>query len=388
MNWTNFKYIIPALFLIACFNEFTLVFLDNNPPLSNTATNSIRVFNFFILIMALLFKQIVIPTLLILKSVSQFMINYIFPIFISVVVLDVTLSLMGFGYPSHYNQENIERFPSPYDSFKGKPNAMDHNEFGFRGDFNNNIGIYNVAIYGGSTTYHGNPPIIELIANKLLTQDVNIEVLNFGSVSSNHSQHVHRLIEFSDRYNFDLVIFYGGGNETLQYTLYDPRPGYPYNFFFRNELAAWKQVMLRISSILGSIDLYSGGIISGLRDLRRIHIDSNWKNEIVINYWRDLSLASSISESIVKPKICKTTQFLSVMQPGNPSTELQKDVWNSLLSSQHDFNFSSNWHHADLTSLGSSVQFTDIIHVTQQSRVLIANEMAKKVREILLSDCE
>jgi hypothetical protein len=72
MNWTNFKYIIPALFLIACFNEFTLVFLDNNPPLSNTATNSIRVFNFFILIIALLFKQIVIPTLLILKSVTYF----------------------------------------------------------------------------------------------------------------------------------------------------------------------------------------------------------------------------------------------------------------------------------------------------------------------------
>ena len=60
---------------------------------------------------------------------------------------------------------------------------------------------------------------------------MNVGVYNFGSVSSNHSQHVHRLIEFSDRYSFDLVIFYGGGNETFQYANYDPRPGYPYIFF-------------------------------------------------------------------------------------------------------------------------------------------------------------
>ena len=115
-------------------------------------------------------------------------------------------------YQSHYNQENIERYPTPSDTFRGKPNVRDHNSFGFRGEFDDEADSYNVAIFGGSTTYHGNPPIINLVANELEAQGISIDTFNFSSVSSNHS-HVHRLLEFSDRYRFDLVIFYGGVNE-------------------------------------------------------------------------------------------------------------------------------------------------------------------------------
>ena len=81
---------------------------------------------------------------------------------------------------------------------------------------------------------------------------------------------------------------------SLRYATYDPKPGYPYNFFFRNELAQWKQTLLRISSI-GTIDIYSGGLISGLRSLKATQIDAQWTDEIASNYWRDLGLAYSIS---------------------------------------------------------------------------------------------
>lgn len=387
-SWINTRYaVFAALIVIAFINEFTLVIFDDNPPLGDSTVVKIRIFDLLLLIFALLFKQIVSYFVPLIKSMSHFTINYMLPVCITVVALDLTLGLIGFGYPSHYEQENIQRFPSPSDSFKGKPNAADHNEFGFRGDFRTLTNSYNVAIFGGSTTYNGNPPIVELMADELINQGMEIEVYNFGSVGSNHSQHVHRLIEFSDRFNFDLVIFYGGGNETLQYASYDPRPGYPYNFFFRNELVPWKQAMLRASSILGTIDMFSRGLISGLRDLKNTHIDAEWQKEIVMNYWRDLRLASSISRSIVQPNTCNKTQFLSVMQPGNPSTVLERDIWHELLSSQREIVTSANWHHLDLTHLASGLQFTDIIHVSQQSRKLIASEMANVVSEIHSSDC-
>lgn len=315
--------------------------------------------------------------------------SYLLPVLIAVIALDVALGALGYGYPSHYEQENIERFPFPADSFRGKPNASDHNKFGFRGDFSDRPDRYNVAIFGGSTTYMGSPPIVDLIALELQSADLNfsIDTFNFGSVSSNHSQHVHRLIEFSDKFSFDLIIFYGGGNETLQYAMYDPRPGYPYNFFFRNELAPWKQMLLRLSSILGSIDIYSGGIISGLSELKRTQIDGEWQDRIVKNYWRDLRLASAISKNMVQPQLCDTTQFLSVTQPGNPATDMQRGLWRALLSSQSTFGSDVGWHHADFTQFESRIQFTDAIHVTQQSRKLIARRMAHIVAEILATEC-
>ena len=46
-----------------------------------------------------------------------------------------------------------------------------------------------------------------------------MKTFNFSSVSSNHNQHLHRLLKYTDL-NFDLVIFYGGFNETIQTYLY------------------------------------------------------------------------------------------------------------------------------------------------------------------------
>jgi len=389
MNWIRTRYVfLAALVIVGLINEFTLSFLDNNPPLSESTLDAIRKFDLFVLIVALLYKQIFLIALRLLKIVSNFLIHYFIPIFIAIFILDIILGLIGIGYPSDFNQENIKRFPSPSDSFRGKPNVADHNHFGFRGDFKEDSRKFNIAIFGGSTTYEGNPPIIEIIAKKLNAKGVDINTFNLGSVSSNHSQHVHRLLEFSDKFNFDLVIFYGGGNESLQYATYDPRPGYPYNFFFRNELAPWKQALLRKSSIIGAIDIYSGGLISGKKDLVKSHINKNWSKNIVKNYWRDLSLAQSITENIVQPNLCNKTQFLSVLQPGNPKTDLEKEVWTELVSSKNDMNSNSNWSHVNLSGLSTQLHFTDIIHITQESREIVAQELSNIVYNMLVTNCK
>lgn len=389
MNWINSRRsLLIGLLVVACVNEFTLVFLDNNPPLSASVIEKIRMFNLAVVSISLFYKSVTTFFFPALRATSQFIMNFLMPVLITVIVMDIALGLIGLGYSTQYTQENIERHPTPSDTFRGKPNVRDHNGFGFRGNFDDRENSYNIAIFGGSTAYNGTPPIIELVSTMLEDQGISVDTFNFGSVSSNHSQHVHRLLEFSDRYRFDLVIFYGGGNESLQYASYDPRPGYPYNFFFRNELASWKQTLLRTSSILGAVDIYSGGVITGLRSLKAEHIDTQWTNDVVDNYWRDLALANSITKTIIQPNRCSSSKFLSVLQPGNPSTELQVSVWNSLLQSQSQRPSNLEWDHVDFSNLHSEMQFTDIIHVTQNSRELIASHLEREVNRILSTECD
>ena len=180
------------------------------------------------------------------KSSSQYMLRilekysaYLIVILISFVFIDMFVyKILGHGYPTSYNQEDIQRAPSPYDMFAGKQNYVDHNSDGFRGNefkekYPEKISI---AFFGGSTGYNGDPPIIDIIKQNLEASHIETETFNFSSVSSNHNQHLHRLLKFSN-YKYDFVLFYGGFNETLQTMFYDPRPGYPYNFWIRDELS-------------------------------------------------------------------------------------------------------------------------------------------------------
>ena len=59
---------------------------------------------------------------------------YMMIIILSYVFIDmVVLRLLNHGYPSDHEQEYIQRIPSPYDMFSGRPNVRDHNSDGFRG---------------------------------------------------------------------------------------------------------------------------------------------------------------------------------------------------------------------------------------------------------------
>ena len=302
-----------------------------------------------------------------------------------ILTLDVILRLFGFGYPIHFEQENIERFPHPGDTFRGKPNVLDHNEFGFRGVFGESAETLNVAIFGGSTVYNGAPPIIELVRSTLERDGLKVNVYNFGSVSSNHSQHVYRLLDFSDRFSFDFVIFYGGVNESIQYGYYDARPGaYPYNFFFRNELNPFLQFLLRYSSILGTVDQNTGAI-SGLKAIRAVSKNPDWLDQVVNNYWRDLAQGFKLTKNLVQPNVCAEPIFLSVMQPAIPSRELDRRLWLKLLESQK--NAPREWLHIDLSTLDNDLEFTDFVHITQASRAIVADRIATLVKKIYQENC-
>ena len=262
----NKKHLIISILFVILINEFTVSFFDKTPPLSDYSLYLVRTIDILFILFGLFYNFLI--NINIIKKIFKIIINYLTPIIITLIILDISLSLAGFGYPTNYEEEKLERSPHPTDVFRGKPNVRDHNEFGFRGDFINSQDSFNVAFFGGSTGYNGDPTIIEIVKQNLLSKKIKINVFNFSSVASSHSQHTHRLLEFSDQINLDLVIFYGGGNETIQYLNFDPRPGYPYNFYFRNELNPLKQVLIRYSSIIGIIEYYSGGIISGLKKIK------------------------------------------------------------------------------------------------------------------------
>ena len=52
------------------------------------------------------------------------------------------------------------------------------------------------------------------------------------------------LVEFVLTSKVDLVIFYGGWNETVAQAAYDPRPGYPLNFFYIHDGSHWKKFLI------------------------------------------------------------------------------------------------------------------------------------------------
>ena len=142
MSWINRSHIIIVAAIILIFaNEFTLSFFDPQLPFDQKAIKNLRILDIAIilLILTLIFPYMKIISYL--SSVTKETLSYILPVFIAVVALDIIMKFLGYGYPTHYNQENLERVPHPHDTFRGQPNVRDHNEFGFRGTFKSSENI-------------------------------------------------------------------------------------------------------------------------------------------------------------------------------------------------------------------------------------------------------
>ena len=315
-----------------------------------------------------------------LKKIGIF-INYVVYIIIIIVFSDMVIfnKFLGYGYPHYFQQENLQRYPAPYVMFKGKPNALDHNEFGFRGKsfLHRNPDAFSIAFFGGSTGYFGDPPIAVII-EKELTDKLKrpVAVNNFSVVSSNHRQHLHGILEYASKSNPDMVIFYGGFNETVQTSYYDPRPGYPFNYFYQAETSAFRKFLIANSAIIGELDKRFG-IISGKRKLQRIYkpFSQDWNEKIVANYFETLALANNVSHSL-KSKHCKTPSFYAFYQP-YPVPKRMEYVHNSIVSKIKNIDYAYDFSHK-LDSFGKDI-FTDWVHIKQNGRVA----MGKAISELI-----
>jgi hypothetical protein len=312
--------------------------------------------------------------------------NYFLYLVLIIIVFDVLVlnKWLGFGYPRHYQQENIERYPSPYVEFTGKPDTKDHNEYGFRGPSfkESKQNDLKIAFFGGSTGYYGDPPIPNIVSEKLeeLT-GLSVFVANYSVVSSNHRQHLHGIIEFLPQFKPDMVIFYGGHNETLQSASYDPRPGYSYNYFYRAETSALVKLLIENSAIIGEIDKRMG-VFTGYEKLRREQqpFSDGWNNRMVEKYFETLRLANSVA-SIIESQRFGKTRFFAFYQPYQVPKELlsaHNDIKNKISSIKYVFDVSS-----EFDILGKGI-YSDIVHVNQ-----LANEvMGAKIAQIIVKELQ
>lgn len=319
-----------------------------------------------------------------LKKVKSFFIYMLYLIILTIVFDVIVFNMfLGYGYPRHYEEKNFYRYPSPYVMFLGKPNAIDHNENGFRGpsfkisDEND----LKIAFFGGSTGYHGHPPIAKIVEKKLEELlYANVFVANYSVVSSNHRQHLHGIIEFLPRFKPDIVIFYGGYNETLQSAFYDPRPGYPYNFFYRSETSPFLKLLLENSAIMGVIDRKTG-IFSGLKKLRTEQqpLSDDWNRKIIEKYFETLELANNITGTIESTYFSRT-RFFAFYQPYKVPKEFMSthnEIKNHINTLKYVFDVSSEYD-----ALGKEI-YSDIAHVNQQANEVMGTKIAKIVAQEL-----
>jgi hypothetical protein len=296
------------------------------------------------------------------------------------VITDVFIMRWLFGLGLPYDEaEEFQRSPAPYIYFKGAPNALDHDQWGYRWVPQTvDAAALKVAFFSGSTGYWGDPPIARLLQDRLSERlSRPVVVANFSVVSSNHRMHLHNIIESRSIFLPDLIIFYGGFNETLLAAHYDPRPGYPFNYFFRDETDPFMKLLLRYSAIVGLLE----GIYKRFTPLTKLYdeykpLSADWNVAIVEKYIETLTLAKRVTEGFPSER-CGTTKFIAFYQPFNVDEQFKAahaELRIRLSASTLGVDVSDAFDH-----FGKEIWY-DAVHVKQPAN----EEMAKVIADAIV----
>ena len=277
--------------------------------------------------------------------------------------------------------EYIHRYPHPYVGFTGKPNKGEsphkHNEFGFLGPELNQAKSddFTIAFFGGSTGYRGNPNLPIMIEENLIKNNFNkgnVFISNFSAESSNHNQHLHMLIEFVLKSKVDLVIFYGGWNETVGQAAYDPRPGYPLNFFYIHDEPHWKKILIENSRLFGMLQHK----IVNKKKFNEIVYSEKWNRDIVNNYFETLNKARLVV-NILEPNIKEKTDFFALYQPFDLSKTEEIMPIHAMIK---DKSKSLSWLY-DINDILLEIEnsYMDAIHVEKHAREIIAEVISELI---------
>lgn len=311
-----------------------------------------------------------------------------YAIVLAVIVIAVDVALLRSTFPRHYRSDDTHRYPYPYEMFRAKPNVADHNADGFRGRLfrEDNSRAIKIAFFGGSTGYNGSPPIAETLEKelkRLWRRDVR--VFNFSVTSSNHRQHVHGIVENVLAREVDLILFYGGNNEIFQARYYDPRPGYPYNFFYREETSTLNKARLEnsafwalLNKVLENRNIDTGMNLTPLVSLRNrfgVWTDA-WETLVIDNYIETIALASRISGA-VESKHCGKAVFLAFFQPMQYHKIADVNLANKARARIGEYDYIVDVFDA-YSKFGTDI-FTDVVHVKQDARDWMGQTMAKVI---------
>lgn len=353
-------------FFILILNEYTLPFFINK-DISNITKIQLRFFNISSICSLLIF-------LIFYQKFKRLNFKYkTCTVILTIIFFDFLSGYFHFGYP----QKSNFYYLYPYDWLRNKPNILDHNLDGFRGkkaNFDRKKEDYVIGFFGGSTGYNGEPPIPNILENYIKELEISTLVINFSSPSSNHNQHLHRLIEFS-QFKFDLIIFYGGANEIIQPYYYDFRPGYPYNFYLHDsDTNLFVNVLIKYSNFIGEYDkrfkIYNFRLFNPQTSNEELF--NNWFKDIKNNYFQTIKKSKLQTLKIIKPNRCKESKFLAIFQPLNfvgssdPRPIFMYDNTRKIIRDYKIYDF---------YNLKNQLKFLDYVHVDQLSNKIIAKEI-------------
>lgn len=176
-------------------------------------------------------------------------------------------------------ESGSERSIVPYAVFHGQPHAP----FGAPGETLDALGFRNaqaptpdkpagefrICVIGGSTVVLGSTreaTICGRLQHHFHQAGLtHVRVFNFGAISSISGQELSLLVHTVHDLAPDCIVIYDGGNDLLQPYFYDPRPGYPFNFFI------WEAAVraLRVERANGRVNFYNAPFELDVVKLRR-----------------------------------------------------------------------------------------------------------------------
>ena len=188
------------------------------------------------------------------------------------------------------------------------------------------------------------------------------------------------------------MVFYGGYNETGQTAFYDPRPNYPYSYFFRTDTSPLIQWLLNQSPTFFLMDMvgkrYRLWDLTGLDKLRKQEevFSNGWNQKVVDAYFETLTLSKSVSESFQSKRCEGTTQFIFFYQPYMVPEQLVP-VNKAIASKISTLGFG-----VDLSSIfeptTKSSYFEDIVHVTPNGNKAIGHAVSAAIlKDVRLKKC-
>ena len=265
-------------------------------------------------------------------------------------------------------------------------------------------GEIRIMMLGGSTVAYGNPPLPVYVERELHRRGIHgVRVLNYGVISQNSSQELAHLVFHILDSEPDLVVMYDGGNDIMDPLLYDPRPGYPFNFLaYENNVLfkdvkeyPWAALMAYGSEMFRH--LFRGyffekfGNFSALR-MAADYGETSWSEKVAEIYAGNLAKAARICSTydvgyvaVFQPIIFYKRQAVSDVEKnilaGWPETEAKivgpytHDVRTRILRhiSKEQKRFSFEFHDLSGIFAGSTEPvFTDYIHINDASNRKIA----------------
>ena len=291
-----------------------------------------------------------------------------------------------------YNFSNdMTAYSYPYVGFVGQDIATsDKNCKYYNGNklYDNIDNKIRIAFFGGSATVgsdtpgaHTIPQYIEEDLKEKLKKDV--VVINYSCCACINRQHLHMLLEFMPKFKPDIIIYYSGNNEILQPYWHDPRPGYPFNYYYTNDLKTWEKFLLQYSAIIGLIDdkLHIWNI-STVRD--RIGYGSEeWEDEIINNFFETLILSKAVINTF-HSDLFGTPKFLDIFGPFKTRNEAEERLLTKTKQQLPSYEFIYDFNNK-YDSLPDEV-WIDSNHVGDEANRLMAKEISDLIYEKYLKE--